>query len=106
MRTLRLFVVTLWLAALGLAAAPAHALGTTGTLTFSPPTWSHRDADRLINQLNRKDCNNDATASFSVSIRGVTSGAFEVWSGAGCDQAANRIATSVSKTCTRVSAPN
>jgi hypothetical protein len=104
MRFLRHLVATLCLAALGLSAAPAHALGT---LTFSPPTWKYADGrsrppKRLINVLNRQDCLEDAIASFSYSVKGTTGGVFEVWSGAGCDKVENRAASSVSKTCARV----
>jgi len=99
MRFFRLLVATLCLGASGLSAAPAHALGT---LTFSPPKWSNRVADRPLNVLNRKDCLDDAVASFSYSVKGTTGGVFEVWSGAGCDKNENRAASSVSKTCARV----
>src|SRR6186713_2585034 len=101
MRFFRLFVATLCLGALGLSAAPVHA---AGTLTLSPPSWTKRAEGRPINVLNRKDCLDGATASFSYSVKGVGTGngVFEVWSGAGCDNKDNRNNTSGTTTCTRV----
>lgn len=101
MRLFRLFVATLWLAALAFSTAPARA---AGTLSFSPPIWTNRAADRLINKFNRKDCLDDATATFSLAIRGApTNALFQVWAGTGCDQYANRSPTAVSRTCTLLS---
>ncbi|HEX2872767.1 MAG TPA: hypothetical protein VHP33_16005 [Polyangiaceae bacterium] len=98
MRLFRLFVATLWLAALAFSTAPARA---AGTLSFSPPIWTNRAADRLINKFNRKDCLDDATATFSLAIRGApTNALFQVWAGTGCDNYANRSPTAVSRTCT------
>lgn len=98
MRLFRLFVAALWLAALAFSTAPARA---AGTLSFSPPIWTNRAADRLINKFNRKDCLDDATATFSLAIRGApTNALFQVWAGTGCDQYANRSPTAVSRTCT------
>jgi hypothetical protein len=100
MRFFRLFVATLWLVALGVSAVPARA---AGTISISPPTWKNRAGDRLINKFNRKDCIDDAIATFSVSIRNApTNALFQVWSGTGCDQYANRSPTAVSNTCTRL----
>ena len=100
MRFFRLVLATLWLVALGFTAAPAHA---AGTISVSPPTWKNRDPDRLINKFNRKDCLDDATAKFSVSLVGApTNALFQVWSGTGCNDYANRSATSVNRTCTAV----
>ena len=99
MRLFRLFIATLWLLTLGLSAAPAHA----GTINVALPSWTKRPGDRLINLLNRQDCLNDAVASFSIQFVGVPTGAFEVWSGTGCDQAANRQTTTVIQNCVRVS---
>jgi hypothetical protein len=97
MRFFRLFVAALWLAALAFSTAPARA----ATLTFSPPIWKNRVAERLINKFNRKDCLDDATATFSLAIRGFpTNASFQVWAGTGCDNYANRSPTAVSKTCT------
>lgn len=102
MRHFRLFVATLWLLTLGLAAAPARA---AGSFSVANPIWTHRVADRLSNLLNRRDCTDDAIATFHVTFNSVLAGAFEVWSGTGCDQATNRSAASTTKTCVRVSAP-
>src|SRR3954471_9200089 len=99
MRFFRLFIAVLCLATFGLSAAPAHALGT---LTFAPPQWKGRAGDRLINVLNRQDCLNDATATFSYAVKGASSGVFEVWSGVACDVAANRSPTAVTRTCVKV----
>jgi hypothetical protein len=100
MRFFRLFVAALWLLALGVSAVPARA---AGTISISPPTWKNRADDRLINRFNRKDCLDDAIATFSVSIRNApTNALFQVWSGTGCDQYANRSPTAVSNTCTRL----
>lgn len=97
MRFFRHFVAALWLAALAFSTAPARA----GTLTFSPPIWENRVADRLINKFNRQDCLDDATATFSLAIRGFpTNAMFQVWAGTGCDNYSNRSPTAVSKTCT------
>ena len=99
MRFFRLFVATLWLVALGFSAASAHA----ATISVSPPRWENRVAMRLINKFNRKDCLDDAKATFSVSLVGApTNALFQVWSGTGCDQYANRSPTAVSRTCTAV----
>src|SRR5882724_2501789 len=104
MRLLRLFVAALWLAALGLSAAPARA---AGSINVALPIWTNRPADRLANLLNRQDCRDDAIASFNVSFLGLsgTNAAFEVWSGAGCDQAANRSNVTAVQNCVRVSPP-
>jgi len=101
MRFFRLFVAALWLVGFGLCATPALALGT---LTFSPPIWSNRDANRPLNVLNRKDCTNGdgAVATFSYSVKNAPGGVFEVWSGAGCDNKDNRSASALTKTCARV----
>jgi hypothetical protein len=99
MRFFRLFVVTLWLVALGFSAASAHA----ATISVSPPKWENRVAGRLINKFNRKDCLDGAKATFSVSLVGApTNALFQIWSGTGCDQYANRSTTAVSRTCTAV----
>jgi hypothetical protein len=99
MRFFRLFVATLWLVALGSSAASAHA----ATISVSPPRWENRAAMRLINKFNRKDCLDDAKATFSVSLVGApTNALFQVWSGTGCDQYSNRSPTAVSRTCTAV----
>jgi hypothetical protein len=109
MRFFRLFLATLWLVALGFSAAPAHA----ATISVSPPRWANRVADRLINKFNRKDCidgdgtaegiADGAVATFSVSVVGApTNALFQVWSGTGCDQYANRSPTAVSRTCTAI----
>jgi hypothetical protein len=99
MRFFRFFVATLWLAAVGFSAAPAHAIGT---ITYSPPKWENRTDGRPIALLNRKDCLDGAVASFSYSIQGISSGAFEVWSGANCDDKNNRTSGGDAKTCARV----
>jgi hypothetical protein len=99
MRFFRLLVATLWLAAFGFSAAPAHAIGT---ITYSPPSWKNRVDDRPIALLNRRDCLDGAVASFSYSIQGISSGAFEVWSGANCDDKNNRTSGGDAKTCARV----
>jgi hypothetical protein len=101
MRFFRLFVATLWLIALGFSAVPAHA----ATLSISPPRWEKRDSGRLINKFNRKDCLDGAKATFSVSLVGAPANAlFQVWSGTGCDNYANRSTTAISNTCTAVTA--
>ena len=98
MRFFRLFVAALWLAALAFSTAPARA---AGTLSFSPPIWTNRVADRLINKFNRKDCLDDATATFSLAIRGApTNAMFQVWAGTSCDNYQNRSPNAISKTCT------
>lgn len=100
MRFFRLLVASLCLVGLGLSAAPAHA---AGTFTLSPPTWTKRAEDRPINFLNRKDCLDGATASFSYKVTGLgtNNGVFEVWSGAGCESKDNRNNTATT-TCARV----
>jgi hypothetical protein len=100
MRFFRLFVASLWLLALGFSALPARA---AGTISISPPTWKNRAADRLINKFNRKDCLDDATGTFSVSLLNApTNALFQVWAGTSCDQYANRSPTAVTKTCTQL----
>jgi hypothetical protein len=100
MRFFRLVLATLWLVALGLTAAPALA---AGIISVSPPTWKNREPDRLINKFNRKDCLDDATAKFSVALTNApTNALFQVWSGTGCADYANRSPTSVNRTCTLV----
>jgi hypothetical protein len=108
MRFFRFFLATLWIVGLSVSSLPAHA---AGTISVSPPTWSNRVEDRLINKFNRKDCvdgdgtaagiRDGAVARFSVALRGApTNALFQVWSGTGCDQYANRSPTAVSRTCT------
>jgi len=99
MRHLRHLLALLCLAVLGVLTSPARA----ATITSSQPIWKNRVSGRLINQLNRRDCLDDAKATFSLAIRGAPNAAFEIWAGNGCDQYTNRSATSASKTCTRVS---
>lgn len=101
MRFFRLFVATLLLVGTWLSAMPAQA---AGTITFALPTWSNRaGTNRKIDVLNRQDCLNDATATFSVTVRSVSSNAqLEVWAGTGCETLANR--TGTTKTCVQVSA--
>lgn len=101
MRFFRHLVATLCLGAFGLSAVPAHA---AGTLTLSPPQWTKRVDGRPINVLNRQDCLDGATASFSYKVSGLGTGngVFEVWSGAGCDNKDSRNNTTTGTTCTRV----
>jgi hypothetical protein len=98
MRLFRLLLAALCLIVLGVTTTPAQA----ATLNASAPIWSNRVADTLSNQLNRQDCLDNAQAKFSLSIRGAATGTFEIWSGSGCDQAANRSNTSTTKTCALV----
>jgi hypothetical protein len=102
MRLFRLFVAALGLVAFSFAAVPARA----GTINVSQPQWTGRQPDRLINLLNRRDCLDDVVAKFSIQFVNQPTGAFEVWSGTGCDQAANRSSTTVVQNCVRVSAMN
>jgi hypothetical protein len=103
MRPLRLLVAPLCLATLGLATKPANAQ-QTGTLTVSNILWKDRPNKTLMsNTLNRDDCLADVKGTVSVAIRNVpTAVTFELWSGTGCDQQANRAPTSVSRTCAKV----
>jgi hypothetical protein len=95
----RFFFATALLAGSALTALPAAA----GTLTWSPPQWEKREGDnRRIDVLNRQDCLNDATVTFSIQVRGVsTSAVLELWAGTNCDNLANRT-TSGTKTCVQV----
>jgi hypothetical protein len=100
MRLFRLFVATVLLLGIGLGAQPAHA---AGTLTWSPPIWTKRASTNLRpDTLNRADCQNDATVTFSIQVRGaVASGSvLEMWAGNGCDQSANRLPAN--KQCVQV----
>lgn len=100
MRLFRFFLTALLLAGFGLTALPAAA----GTLTWGNPTWANRQGtNRRIDILNRQDCLDDATASFSVQILGVsTSAVLEVWAGTNCDNIANRTGSGGTKTCVQV----
>ncbi|HVY32392.1 MAG TPA: hypothetical protein VHB79_37905 [Polyangiaceae bacterium] len=101
MRFLRLLVAALCLATLGLLTAPAQALGL-GTVTISAaPIWLDRSqADRKLDVINRRDCLDDAKITFTATIANAPGGAFEVWSGAGCDAYTARSGTS--PTCVKV----
>ncbi|MDF3067754.1 MAG: putative secreted protein [Polyangiaceae bacterium] len=106
MRLHRLLVALLCLATLGLTAAPAAAQTVgTGTLTVSNILWKDRPNQNLMsNQLNRADCLADVKATVTAAVRNVpaSGNTFEIWSGTGCDQQANRAPTSVSRTCSKV----
>lgn len=103
MRSLRLLLAALCLATLGLFTAPAFAIGT---LTFANPIWENRDqADRKLNVINRADClDKDALITFQVTIANPPGGAFEIWSGTGCDNYMARSGTS--PTCVKAFAGN
>ncbi|HYP89578.1 MAG TPA: hypothetical protein VEQ59_15525, partial [Polyangiaceae bacterium] len=91
MRLFRLFLAAVVLLGFGLSTLPARA---AGTLTWSLPQWKNRHGtNRLTDLLNRDDCLSDATATFSIQVRGaVASGAvLEMWVGNACDTAANRL---------------
>jgi hypothetical protein len=98
MRLFRLFIAALALFAVGLQAPLAHAVGT---VTIGAPMWGKRSqTDRKLDSINRRDCLDDATVSFLVTIAGNPGGAFEVWAGVGCDAIAGR--TAATATCVRV----
>jgi len=102
MRPSRLFVAATLIAGSGLTALPAAA----GTLTWAPPQWANREGtNRRIDILNRQDCLNDATVTFSIQIRNVSSSAvIELWAGTSCDNLANRTGSGGTKTCVQVTA--
>lgn len=103
MRFLRLLIAALCLAMLGLVTAPAHAIGT---LSISTPIWENRDqTDRKLDVINRRDClDEDALITFQVTFGNAPGGAFEVWSGTGCEAYTARSGTS--PTCVKVFAGN
>jgi hypothetical protein len=80
MRFSRSFAFALALAALASLARPAAAQVVVGT-----PDWSTENrGNRATDVINRQDCLADATIDFDTTISGTT-GNFELWAGAGCE---------------------
>src|SRR5829696_2378969 len=101
MSLFRLFVATIVLVGIGLTALPARA---AAVVNWGLPVWKNREGtNRRIDVLNRQDCLNDATATFSVTVTGATSSSvLELWAGSSCDTIANRTGSGGTKTCTQL----
>jgi hypothetical protein len=84
MQSPRPLVAALALVALGLLVRPAAA-----QLVIGPPDWS-ADRGRALDLINREDCLGEATIDFDTDFTDTVPGNFELWAGAGCNDATKR----------------
>lgn len=87
MQFLRPLVTALALVALGSLARPAAAQLAIGTPDW--PNQAQRNG-RSTKEINREDCLVDAKIDFDTTFSGTVSGNFELWAGAGCEDAMKR----------------
>jgi hypothetical protein len=81
----RPLVTALALVALGSLARPAAAQLAIGT-----PDWNTDRNNRQIDEINREDCLADAEITFDTDFQSTVSGSFQLWAGAGCEDATKR----------------
>jgi hypothetical protein len=99
MGLLRFCLAALLLLAAMLKVTTAQA---AGTLTLGAVNWVEGREDRLAKQINREDCVNNNTLDIGYTYSGAQGYVFELWAGAGCDQAGARTGSGSVRTCVQV----
>ncbi|HKY37899.1 MAG TPA: hypothetical protein VJN18_18280 [Polyangiaceae bacterium] len=85
MQSPRPLLAALALVALGSLARPAAA-----QLAIGVPDWNTDRGNRKTNRINREDCLANAEITFDTDFQSTVSGSFQLWAGAGCEDATKR----------------
>jgi hypothetical protein len=85
MRFPRSLAFALALGGLASITAPAAA-----QLTVGEPAWNTERGNRKEDVINRRDCLDDAEIEFDTSFATNVDGSFQLWAGAGCEDAMKR----------------